>query len=769
MKKTIFTRLAMAAIAVAAIGCQREDALVDGGQNGSSANLVPFTINATLEGGETKTTLDAGGKVYWESGDAMTVLAVGNDATVTSYKFTTTDEGAEATFTYKNEVALAENYYAVYPHNDVERFPDLVDDPTKNYKYYWKHTVSEGILNTYIPSTQKVSETAAGLGALSAGVVAADGSVQLKNIGGLIAINIPVDDIKHVILYGNAGESIVGNLYSAFGEDGLPVVSSVVGSNMVRMVPASGSTFNVGTYYINVSPITFTNGLTVLFTKSDGTWAQVRGTGQFVVERSKISQLPTKSSLNFGGKVVDVIFCTDSGSNTIPFEGDFPGTSDKNPKEIIEYTLDKSELKFTIMGTNQHYRNTGAKAGLNFGKAENDYIQFPAIDGYSLSKVVIKNGDMYGKNSGNPVIKDVNSASVPGCTPWTGIKAQGLEHIWSFAGTENTAYRLAISATDKDSYCTLKQIRLYYADAPDGVSSINPMITSVTTKEVETEHKGKVTFKGVFSAVDYQTSLLSCGFDYRPVGTETWKTVSLDPTANDFSYEVEIDSDEDYVYRAWTKVNATGKTVYGDEVQFNAHKLVLHLVFHGQEGRDLLVTKWRWKTNGNNSSTKRGYDMNNLTYNFTYNGVDYPFTFWALQSGVDENGIKATSGGYCFRHTDNVPNEALCLSNLGKAYAPEGHPAWMQFPGPAGMKLIEVDAELKNSFSGHICTAVNEDGTWAGESLGQYSKNSSFPITLENTSAGVRYYLTTEHIDLPRMLSLTLTYLYAPAESSNGL
>ena len=152
--------------------------------------------------------------------------------------------------------------------------------------------------------------------------------------------------------------------------------------------------------------------------------------------------------------------------------------------------------------------------------------------------------------------------------------------------------------------------------------------------------------------------------------------------------------------------------------------------------------------------------MNGLSYNFTYNGVDYPFTFWALQSGVNDKGETATTGGYCFRHTDNVPNEALCLSNLGKAYAPEGHPAWMQFPGPARMKLIEVDAELKNSFSGHICTAVNEDGTWAGESLGQYSKNSSFPITLENTTAGTRYYLTTEHIDLPRMLSLTLTYLY---------
>ena len=292
MKRTIFTRFAMAALAVAAISCQREDDLAGGAQSGPQKELTPLVIKATLEDGATKTALQPGGKVYWENGDAISVIAVGEDGAVTSYKFTTTDEGPEATFT-NDKVALAENYYAVYPHNDVVRFPDLVDEST-NAKYVnvWKHSVSEGVLNTYIPSTQKVSENASGLGALSAGVVASDGNVQFKNIGGLIEINIPVEEIEHVILYGNAGESIVGNLYSAFGEDGLPVVTSVVGSNMVRMVPASGSTFNVGTYYINVAPITFTNGLTILFTKSDNTWAQVRSAGQFVVERSKISQLP---------------------------------------------------------------------------------------------------------------------------------------------------------------------------------------------------------------------------------------------------------------------------------------------------------------------------------------------------------------------------------------------------------------------------------------------------------------------------------------------
>ena len=246
MKKTIFTRFAMAALAVAAISCQREDDLAGGAQSGPQKELTPLVIKATLEDGATKTALQAGGKVHWESGDAITVLGVAEDGTVALDKFTTTDEGEEATFT--GDVELAPNYYVIYPHNDVVRFPDLVDE-SKNSKYVnvWKHSVSEGILNTYIPSTQKVSENASGLGALSAGVVASDGNVQFKNIGGLIEINIPVEEIEHVILYANAGESIVGNLYSAFGEDGLPVVTSVVGSNMVRMVPASGSTFNVGT------------------------------------------------------------------------------------------------------------------------------------------------------------------------------------------------------------------------------------------------------------------------------------------------------------------------------------------------------------------------------------------------------------------------------------------------------------------------------------------------------------------------------------------
>ena len=757
--KTIFSKFAAASMMLAAVACQNEDMLDGGAQNGTSVELVPLTISATLESGLTKTTLQPGGKVYWENGDAMTVLAVAEDATVTSYKFTTTDEGEEATFT-NDKVALAENYYAVYPHNDVVRFPDLVDE-SANAKYVnvWKHSVSEGVLNTYIPSTQKVSENASGLGALSAGVVASDGNVQFKNIGGLIEIDIPVEEIEHVILYGNAGESIVGNLYSAFGEDGLPVVTSVVGSNMVRMVPASGSTFNVGTYYINVAPITFTNGLTILFTKSDNTWAQVRSAGQFVVERSKISQLPTISSLKFGGKVVDVIFCTDAGENSIPFNGSFPGTKDKNPTEAINYTLKGSDLQFTIMGTTQHYRNTGAMAGLNFGKTENDYIQLPAIEGYALNKVVVKNGDMYAYHSGEPVIKNVNSVTVTGCSPWTGVKAQGAEYVWSFAGTENTAYRIAISAKDKSCHCILKQIRLYYGEAAKDEPSANPLITAVNTYAADTDPvSSKVTFNGSFTAVDYQQlSQFSCGFEYKPDSApeSEWTTVTCTEAANEFSYEETINSAEDYVYRAWTKVNKTGKTVYGNEVQFNARKLILHLVFDEnryETGYNYAWDTWKIATNANTATE----NLNGAIYNYTYEGVDYPFTFWSYRPSD-------TEGGYSLW----VASGTKKVYGLSLSYTTglaDSQPAWMLMPGPKGFKLVEVDATLSNAdfkgFGGTISVSVNEDGTASGDPVATYTGKSSFPLSLEGTEAGKPYYFCTTHNNRPTLKDLTLTYLY---------
>ena len=758
--KTIFSKFAAASMMLAAVACQREDMLDGNTQNGSSVELVPLTISATLESGQTKTSLQEGGKVYWENGDAMTVLAVGADATVTSYQFTTTDEGPEATFTNANNVALAENYYAVYPHTDKTRLPYLYAG-----RKGWEVSVVDSKLKVYFPSMQKLSpigDSATPIDAYSVGVVAANGTVAMKNLGGLIELNIPENNVEHVILYGNAGEDIVGNAYVTFGEDGLPVISSLEGSNMVRVVPAAGGTFGVGKYYINVLPVTFSAGLTVVFTKTDGTWAQIRSGAQFVVERSKISPLPEISGLSFGGKVINLNAVNENGVAANPFTTSLPASDASDVRGVERsYTTKDGGYVFKFCGTLRHYLSS--QLGWQYGKGVDDYLEVPALEGYALNKVVVRSS-AEGAGCGCPVIQNVDKTIVDGCAVWDDdAKPFGIDHVWSFAGTANIPYRIA-RTTKVNEYTSFQQVRLYYADATAGESSVKPLITSVTTAEPETDPaNGKATLHGSFTAVDCNSSAVTCGFDYKLLDPEQeWISVSCPQATSDFSHEFTAPSSEDYVYRAWTKVNATGKKVYGKEVQFNAHKLVLHLVFSGEEGKKLLVDTWGWKTNGNNSSTKREKDMNNLTYYYTYKGVEYPFTFWSLQEGVNEKGEKITSGGYCMRASSNPTTYLqLALNNLAKDVAKEGHPAWMQLPCPHGAKLVEIDCELYNNFKGVISTEVNEDGTYTeGTDVASYNGNDSFPIDLKNSVKGVRYYFTTEHLNIPRINDLTLTYLY---------
>lgn len=475
MKKNVFTGFAVAALLLATVACQNEDMLASGAQDETSVELVPLTINAKLESGETKTTLQSGGKVHWEKGDAMTVLAVGTDGAVTSYKFTAENEGAEATFTNENNVALAKDYYVVYPHTDKDRLPYLNNDKAISS---WGCSIVDSKLKVYFPSMQKVSKDGAtGLDAYSVGVVTKESTVAMKNLGGLIKINIPVEGIEHVILYGNSDETIVGNAYVTFDENGLPVITSVDGSNMVRIVPASGKTFKIGEYYINVLPVTFSKGLSVIYTKSDDTWASVRSSKEFVVMRSKISELPTVSNLNFGGKVVDAIAVTDAGTNnssmiTRPDPDDetkteVPPASASSGgtglKGISEWTLKNTEYTFSISCSYAFYKPSAS--GLCFGKNAGDYLEVPSIEGYALNKVIVRTS-VIDKNAGCPQVKDSKGNEVNGGQTWSGDKKPyGIEHVWSFNGVENAAYRL--TQTVGNDYSQYQQVRLYYSAIPN--------------------------------------------------------------------------------------------------------------------------------------------------------------------------------------------------------------------------------------------------------------------------------------------------------------
>lgn len=761
--KTIFTKFAAASLMLAAVACQREEMLDGNTQSGSSVELVPLTISATLESGLTKTTLQPGGKVYWENGDAMTVLAVADDGAVTSYKFTTTDEGAEATFTHvpanetDEKVALAENYYAVYPHTDSERLPYLLAN-----RKGWEVSVVDSKLKVYFPSMQKLSpigESATPLDAYSVGVVAADGTVAMKNLGGLIEFNIPETGVEHVILYGNAGEDIVGNAYVTFDEDGLPVISSLEGSNMVRVVPAAGGTFAVGKYYINVLPVTFSAGLTVVFTKSDGTWAQIRSGAQFVVERSKISPLPEISDLSFGGMVINLNAINENGGEANPFTTSLPGSSASDVKGVERsYTTKDGGYVFKFCGTLRHYRSS--ELGWQYGKGVDDYLEVPALKGYALNKVVVRNS-AEGAGCGCPVIQNVDKTIVDGCAVWDGdTKPYGIDHVWSFGGEHNTPYRIA-RTTSVNEYTGFHQVRLYYADATEGESSFKPLITSVTTEAATDPANSKVILKGSINAVDYNSSAVTCGFQYKTVSQEEWTSVTCDQTAVEFSYEFSAESNEDYVYRAWAKVKTSSKTVYGEEMQFNARKLVLHLIFDDNyytnaDGWNLLRSEWKWDTNQNTIDE----NPNNTTYYYTPNNVEYPFTFWADRILTDDG---TTHGGYSFwvsSQSSKVQGLTLLYARSVKDDENVSMAAWMQLPSAAGMKLTELQAEFYAAFPGTIASDVDEKGMASGTLIKSFQGQRKIKLELTDTEKDTRYYFCTTYKDNPTLRNLTLTYLY---------
>ena len=796
MKKTIFTKFAAATLILAATACQKDN-LEGGNAPQSQENLVPMTITASLEA-DTKAALQEGGKVFWEKGDALTVLAVdeaGNQSA--SYEFTTEGEGEKAEFTGlvgEETAGLSAGWYAVYPNNDGTLYPYIAvtkDDKATGAataNVYWKHTMSSGNVSMFLPSLQKANSTKGLFRAISAGVVDEENKLMMKNVGGLIAVDIPVADVESVILYGNSGEMITGTLVASFSESGDPVVSSVVGGNVIRMIPATGTTFAVGKYYVNLPPVTFSNGLTLIYTKkSDSTFAVVRSTGSFVVERSKISTLPSLPTLKFGGKILKIISRRDTRSNSTNLTTVPPNTTTGTHTYTFEYPEDSEENhNFIMSGTGRVGRNTGYAWGIIWGGASGDYVEFPAIEGYALSKVMMITGQIT-TTIGNPVMTDASGVVLNGCLPWeASIKPQGIANIWSFAGAANTPYRLSTTTT---SNCSAQQIHLYYADAPEGVSSVNPLITNVENLEPEVDYpNNKIKMYAAFSAVDYSSlSQFTCGFDYKLSSDSEWSTLTCDTPELEFSAVLSPASRTTVSYRPWVsfvKKDGQVKTVYGEVSQIDMTRIVLNLVFddpyYASQGGNInyLNKVWGWKGNHNNYSVieAKGKDH---TYKYEMYRKEYDFNFWCLAGlpKCDANGevIRNAETGEpelysnYYSYALRMISTSESTNGLSLTYAnTDGIHAWMQLPGVSGFKLSSITGQLYKKFQITITDEVdttsentNELGKPSGRILAsQPSKETTMNLSLDGPVAGVRYYFCSLG-NSSTIRNMTLTYEYA--------
>lgn len=462
-------------VLAAVVACMPEEQIGPGNPLDSSRELFPMTITATLDK-STKASMQTGddfGKVYWESGDSLAVIALHEDGSSSLHAFGTDDEGPVAEFSNKKGVPLASDYYGIYPYfsPDVHKY---VNRGSTNSGY--DHGVSQnGEVSLVRHSSQRSSAGALkDFNALSVGKVEADGrTLSMKNIGGLIALNIRDTDITSVTMYGNSGEILSGTFTTVLDSDGIPQITSVEGSNMVRIVPSGDSCFAAGTYYMNVPSVVFESGLTLLFTNSSSKFAVLSSRDRFEVRRSQISRLPDVD-LNFTGTVVDLVFISDAGkffrsSFSNGTTANLPGGDAAQKKlggTIQHYTCNVNDetMTFAISATNSIGANSGTCRGLLFGSTQGDYIEIPPLSGHALTRVVMRNGSL-NKASGNPAIVSASDNSLIAESWVGGAKVQGMEHVWSFDGEPGEAYRMTLM---NNSLCQIQQLRLFYSPADGG-------------------------------------------------------------------------------------------------------------------------------------------------------------------------------------------------------------------------------------------------------------------------------------------------------------
>ena len=248
MNKMKFMLFAVAAMAAAS--CVKETAPEGQDNPASEVNYVQmeFTVDT-----KTKTAIaEDGATVLWNTNDKVAVYD--NSATASAHinEFTVVYGSGSSSAVIQGTVPEdATEFYAYYPYSDKRKFVD-------------------GVVEAYVDETPGNT-----YGAFPAAVMMAkadaDGNFAFKNVCSHIKFTLAEDmtDIKSIILMGNNAETIAGYCDVAWN-NGEPVITPASNAvSYVNIVRASG--LKPGDYYFSIFPTDFTEGFTIVLTKTDGT------------------------------------------------------------------------------------------------------------------------------------------------------------------------------------------------------------------------------------------------------------------------------------------------------------------------------------------------------------------------------------------------------------------------------------------------------------------------------------------------------------------
>lgn len=273
MKTKRLLVLAVAGLAMA--GCAREIVVTE------TVEGRELTINAFWEGGKTRTALQADGMSVWWTTDESVNIFFGNQF---EGKFSSTNTEPSALAQFKGTLTAmtgtvetmadgSQSYWAVYP-------------------YDGGNSCDGSSVTLTVPSVQAAAEGTFADKLFPAVARSSGLNLAFYHVCGGIRFSVVSEGIKSVKIRGNNDEYLAGRVHVTFGQEGHPVVTSVLdGQQEVTVHAPSGGTFEVGKYYfIALLPQSLTKGFTMSFTNASVTKSASRNT-PVTVNRSRFGKV----------------------------------------------------------------------------------------------------------------------------------------------------------------------------------------------------------------------------------------------------------------------------------------------------------------------------------------------------------------------------------------------------------------------------------------------------------------------------------------------
>lgn len=253
------------------VSCQKEAVEQYDKENGISR------VSMTLTAAVTKTILaDDGVSINWQAGDVISVF----DENANNEKFTTTDEGASATFS-GSVLSTSTEFFAMSPYR------------TTNTQFdYEKRT-----LRTYLLTgqTAKLGSFPEDRNISVATVNTDENTIAFSNVCGLLKFRLTREDVKQVSFTAKAGENIGRYVDIEFSQEGdiasIATVQDDKGAT-ITLTP-DNEVFVPGTYYAVVLPNTLSQGLAIDLELTDGSTLTIDNTAVLKIQRNKKINLGT--------------------------------------------------------------------------------------------------------------------------------------------------------------------------------------------------------------------------------------------------------------------------------------------------------------------------------------------------------------------------------------------------------------------------------------------------------------------------------------------